>query len=81
MKIQFDIDYDNALLMRAHLAINKAVFGDLAEDLIDSLTNAIDAEEERGWMQMQERLMESGGVDDSKYREDMKDAGRGHLLQ
>lgn len=33
------------------------------------------------WERQQQSLMESGGPDDSKYRQDMKDAGRGHLLR
>jgi len=35
---------------------------------------------EAAWCAQQERLMESGGPDDSAYRRDMKAAGRGHLL-
>lgn len=40
-----------------------------------------EADNERGYQDYQDRLMESGGYDDSKYRQDMKDAGRGHLLR
>jgi uncharacterized protein YukE len=34
----------------------------------------------RAYDRQQERLMEDGGVDDSAYRRDMRDAGRAHLL-
>ena len=36
---------------------------------------------EDAWQEQQERLMESGGPDDSAYRRDMINAGRGHLLR
>lgn len=36
---------------------------------------------EDAWQRQQEDLMESGGPDDSHYRQSMKDAGRGHLLR
>lgn len=35
---------------------------------------------EAAWMDQQQRLMESGGPDDSAYRRDMVAAGRGHLI-
>ncbi|MCO5072061.1 MAG: hypothetical protein M9944_12725 [Rhizobiaceae bacterium] len=35
---------------------------------------------EAAWIAQQETLMESGGPDDSTYRRDMINAGRGHLL-
>lgn len=38
-------------------------------------------EAEAAWDSQQERLMESGGPDDSAYRRDMIAAGRGHLLR
>lgn len=36
---------------------------------------------EAAWERQQQSLMESGGPDDSSYRRDMIDAGRGHLLR
>jgi hypothetical protein len=36
---------------------------------------------EAAYEREQEKLMESGGLDDSTYRQDMKDAGRGHLIR
>ena len=38
-------------------------------------------ENEAAWERQQEALMESGGPDDSAYRRDMINAGRGHLLK
>ena len=38
-------------------------------------------EAERAWERQQDALMESGGPDDTQYRRDMKDAGRGHLVK
>ncbi len=36
---------------------------------------------EAAYERQQQSLMESGGPDDSSYRRDMIDAGRGHLLR
>lgn len=36
---------------------------------------------EAAWERHQQSLMESGGPDDSSYRRDMINAGRGHLLK
>lgn len=36
---------------------------------------------ERAYDRQQERLMEDGGVDDSAYRRDMRESGRGHLVR
>jgi len=38
-------------------------------------------ENEDAYDRAQERLMETGGPDDSSYRRQMIDAGRGHLLK
>lgn len=35
---------------------------------------------EAAWTDRQESLMANGGVDDSTYRRDMINAGRGHLV-
>lgn len=44
---------------------------------LDCRTNDAEAAHER----QQQSLMESGGPDDSSYRRDMINAGRGHLLR
>jgi hypothetical protein len=36
---------------------------------------------EAAWERQQQSLMESGGPDDSQFRTDMRNAGRGHLLR
>ena len=49
----------------------------------DGLSKRRDAEAnaaEAAYLDHQESLMESGGPDDSAYRRDMIDAGRGHLM-
>ena len=45
------------------------------------VSEAIHNMDEDAWVRDQERLMESGGPDDSAYRRDMINAGRGHLLK
>ena len=42
---------------------------------------ADDIASEAAWERHQARMMESGGPDDSAYRQQMIDAGRGHLLR
>lgn len=42
--------------------------------------NEADNAAEAAYLDHQQSLMESGGPDDSAYRRDMIDAGRGHLL-
>ena len=83
MKIELDLDYDEAVALRARIKANMAdlVVSAVAEDLVEALSNAIDNEDSRAYDRQQERLMEDGGVDDSAYRQSMKDAGRGHLLR
>lgn len=84
MTVTFDLEYDEAqvLLCRLKAALTPSVpAADPLVSLIEDISEAINAEEERGWTQHYERLMESGGPDDSAYRRDMKDAGRGHLLR
>jgi hypothetical protein len=39
-----------------------------------------DSHMEDAWQRQQESLMEDGGPDDSSYRQDLINAGRGHLL-
>ncbi len=47
---------------------------------IDAVEAWHDGLAEAAWLAQQERLMESGSPDDSAYRRDMINAGRGHLL-
>lgn len=54
--------------------------GNAAKFCHDECQNCRDNAAEAAWMEQQERLMESGGPDDSAYRRDMIAAGRGHLL-
>lgn len=49
---------------------------DAVEDWFKDRENSAEA----AWERRQEWLME-GGFDDSDYRQDMKDAGRGHLVK
>ena len=49
--------------------------------VMEAIVNAIQNHDEAPYDRQQERLMETGGVDDSKYRQDMISAGRGHLLR
>jgi len=50
------------------------------QDAIEDWLSDRDNRAEAAWMDQQQRLMESGGPDDSTYRCDMIAAGRGHLL-
>lgn len=52
-----------------------------AETIAEALRMLGDMEDERAYDRAQEMAMESGGFDDSAYRRDMIDAGRGHLLR
>lgn len=47
----------------------------------DFIAEDTEARAEAAWERQQQSLMESGGTDDSHYRQQMKDAGRGHLLR
>lgn len=60
----------------------------LPADRLAKLAAMVEAEEaaeenrtEAAWERQQESLMESGSPDDSSYRRDMINAGRGHLLK
>lgn len=79
MSIALNLNYDEAVALRELLSSGPCAAA--VEDFIEALTSAIDNEDERRYDRDQELLMESGGTDDSAYRRDMKDAGRGHLLR
>jgi hypothetical protein len=53
----------------------------LAADIPGECEAIDDARNEAAWERQQQRLMESGGPDDSAYRRDLANAGRGHLLK
>ena len=84
MKIELDLDYDEAVDLKRQLVAYLPIPTMLCEgtrNFIDALDNAIQNEDSRAYDRQQERLMEDGGLDDSKYRADMKAAGRAHLLR
>ena len=49
-------------------------------EAIEAVENWHDNQAEQAWERQQASLMETGGPDDSTYRRDMIEAGRGHLL-
>ena len=53
----------------------------LAKDIPGECEDIAENRAEDAWERQQQSLMESGGPDDSHYRQQMKDAGRGHLLR
>jgi len=53
----------------------------LAKDIPGECRAMADNRAESAWMDHQQSLMETGGPDDSAFRRDMKNAGRGHLLR
>lgn len=55
----------------------KNLLQDAAGDYEAELENRAEA----AWERQQQSLMESGGPDDSAYRRDLINAGRGHLLR
>lgn len=79
MKIELDLDYTSAVELKD--AVWDRLYLSGAEALQGALQDAIDNEDERHGMAHAKSLMESVGLDDSKYRQDMKYAGRGHLLR
>lgn len=85
MKIKFeiDLDYDEARMQLELLQYcgSVSLITSFQEDLISALDNALQNEDEKSYERHLESLMESGGADDSRYRQDLKDAGRGHLLR
>jgi hypothetical protein len=54
---------------------------DEAKRLLADAYNDYDGQMEDAWRRQQESLMEDGGRDDSNYRQDLINAGRGHLLR
>lgn len=49
-------------------------------ECIDAVETWHDNRAEADWLDRQQSLMESGGPDDSAYRRQLVEAGRGHLL-
>lgn len=63
---------------------DKDATSDLAQTIQDAIEDWLGDRErasEAAWEAQQQSLMESGGPDDSAYRRDMINAGRGHLLR
>ena len=79
MKVSFEIDYDEARRIRKVLSCQ--LDADDSTDLISAIDNALQNEDERHYDQLTESLMESGGRNDSEYRQSLRDSGRGHLLR
>jgi hypothetical protein len=52
-----------------------------AKNLLADAYTDYDAQMEAAYQHQQDSLAESGGVDDSSYRRDMVNSGRGHLLK
>lgn len=74
MNISLELDFEDAVqfrdwLRKWHGGIEFG-FAAMVLQVASDIDNAIQNEEGRMYDQQQERLMESGGVDDSKYRQD-----------
>ncbi|TPK14134.1 hypothetical protein [Mesorhizobium sp. B2-5-11] len=54
---------------------------DEAKNLLQDAYTDYDAQMEDAYQRQQDSLSESGGRDDSQFRKDMVNAGRGHLLR
>jgi hypothetical protein len=72
---------DRDLAQRAHELAQE--IQNTIEDFFSGmrLDASADARNEAAYERQQQSLMESGGPDDSSYRRDMINAGRGHLLK
>lgn len=81
MTIMFDIEYDEAVVLRAAIAESGPSVAKQLSEVSAALDNAIQNADERHGVSRYEASMESSGEDDSRYREQMLDAGRGHLLR
>lgn len=80
MTITLHVTTDDAEQLRDDLKANASMYDDAA-GIAAQIGNELQNEAEQRYDSNQEMLMESGGVEDSAYRRDMKDAGRGHLLR
>jgi hypothetical protein len=84
MKITLDIEREDAEWVARQLTcVNPLTMerSPIGEDVAEQIREAIQNADHAAYERHQEELLESGGVDDSKYRADMRDAGRGHLLR
>ncbi len=61
--------------------LNEEEVAALAADLPGEFLEHMMARNEAAWERRYGDLAESGGVDDSHYRQSLRDAGRGHLLK
>lgn len=83
MTITLELDRDEADDLRSRIMCGMKIdtMGNFPMlDLASAIANAIQNADEAAYDRQQERLMETGGVDDSREREQLRDAGRGHLL-
>lgn len=78
MTITLEMEYEDAQELCSILARSSSR---VAVDAAAQMQDDIQDENARLWERQQERFAEDGGVDDSVYRRDMQDAGRGHLLR
>lgn len=53
----------------------------LAADIPGECKAIEESRDEAAYERQQQSLMETGGPDDSQFRKDLRDAGRGHLLK
>lgn len=53
----------------------------LCDDAVGDFKAEYENRAEEAWEARQQSLMESGGPDDSAYRRQMHEAGRGHLIR
>jgi hypothetical protein len=87
MKIELDMDLDEAIALRNRLLVDTTggeFIAAVASDIVDVLDNAIANENERRGVEAAERALEDGGCtaeDSASYRQSILDAGRGHLLR
>ena len=84
MTVSLELDIEDARALRDAIRAGKKIDTMLNIPMLTiagALTEAIDNADEAAYDRQQERLMETGGVDDSREREAVRDAGRGHLLR
>ncbi len=67
--------------MLDHFGLTPEQIATLAADIPAEYAAFLEDRNEAAWDRQQQSLMESGGPDDSAYRRDMINAGRGHLLK
>ena len=71
---------DVCRLLLDEYELTQEQIANLAKDIPGECEAMRDNAAEAAWCAQQERLMESGGPDNSTYRRQLIEAGRGHLL-